>query len=77
MEEPRRFRVFAWWSSGRTGIVKSDYAPNAIHFTAPPQVGGLDGRRTPEDQLLGAAASCFTTTVQAMAEYSKFEYTDL
>ena len=77
MEEVHQFRVVAWWASGRTGIAKSSSAPNAIHFTSPPAFGGLDGRWTPEDLLLCAVASCYTTTFRTLAEYSKFEYTDL
>jgi peroxiredoxin-like protein len=77
MEEAHRFRVVAWWASGRTGIAKSSSAPNAIHFTSPPAFGGLEGRWTPEDLLLCAIASCYTTTFRALAENSKFEYTDL
>jgi organic hydroperoxide reductase OsmC/OhrA len=77
MQEAHRFRVVAWWASGRTGIAKSSSAPNAIHFTAPPAFGGLEGRWTPEDLLLCAIASCYTTTFRALAENSKFEYTDL
>ena len=77
MEEGHRFRVVAWWASGRTGLAKSGSAPNAIHFTSPPAFGGLDGRWTPEDLLLCAIASCYTTTFRALAENSKFEYTDL
>jgi organic hydroperoxide reductase OsmC/OhrA len=77
MEEAHRFRVVAWWASGRTGLAKSSSAPNAIHFTSPPAFGGLDGRWTPEDLLLCAVASCYTTTFRALAENSKFEYTDL
>jgi peroxiredoxin-like protein len=77
MEQAHRFRVVAWWASGRTGIAKSSSAPNAIHFSSPPAFGGLEGRWTPEDLLLGALASCYTTTFQTLAEYSKFKYTDL
>lgn len=77
MENEHKYHVAAWWSSGRTGIAKSDSAPNAIHFAAPPQFGGLEGRWTPEDLLMTALASCFTTTFHAIAGYSKFEYTDL
>ena len=76
MENEHKYRVVAWWTSGQTGIAKSDSAPNAIHFTAPPQFGGLEGRWTPEDLLMTALASCFTTTFHAIAGYSKFEYTD-
>src|SRR5437667_1346911 len=77
MEGAQKYRVIAWWSSGRTGLAKSNSAPNAIHFTAPPEFGGLEGRWTPEDLLLSAVASCYTTTFRALAEYSKFEYADL
>ena len=75
--EDIQYRIKAWWSSGRTGIARTDSAPSAIHFTAPPQFGGLEGRWTPEDLLLTAVASCYTTTFRALAEYSKFEYADL
>ncbi len=77
METKHSYRVVAWWSSGRTGLAKTDSAPNAIHFTAPPEFGGVDGRWTPESLLLCAIAGCFTTTFRAVAEYSKFEYSDL
>ncbi len=77
MENEHQYRVVAWWTSGQTGIAKSDSTPNAIHFTAPPEFGGLEGRWTPEDLLMTALASCFTTTFHAIAGYSKFEYTDL
>lgn len=71
------YRIVAWWTSGRTGIARTDSAPHALHFTAPPQFGGLEGRWTPEDLLLTAIASCYTTTFRALADYSKFEYSDL
>jgi peroxiredoxin-like protein len=77
MENEHKYRVVAWWTSGQTGIAKSDSAPNAIHFTAPSQFGGVEGRWTPEDLLMIALASCFTTTFHAIAGHSKFEYTDL
>jgi organic hydroperoxide reductase OsmC/OhrA len=77
MDEVHQFRVVAWWTAGRTGIARSSSAPNAIHFAAPPVFGGLEGRWTPEDLLLGALASCYTTTFRTLAECSKFVYTDL
>jgi len=77
MESANKYRVLAWWSSGRTGMAKSDSAPNAIHFTAPPEFGGVEGRWTPEDLLLSALASCYTTTFRVMADYSKLAYMDL
>jgi organic hydroperoxide reductase OsmC/OhrA len=77
MESEDTYRVVAWWAAGKTGLARSDSAPNAIHFTAPPQFGGLEGRWSPEDLLLSAIAGCFTTTFRALADYSDFEYTDL
>jgi len=77
MEEALRFRVVAWWASGRTGIARSSSAPNAIHFASPPAFGGLEGRWTPEDLLLCAIASCYTTTFRALADSSKLACTDL
>ena len=77
MADSYQHRVVAWWSSGRSGLAKSDSAPNSLHFAAPPQFGGLEGRWTPEDLLLCAAASCFVTTFRVLAEHSKWEYADL
>lgn len=77
MDTEHTYRVTAWWTSGRSGITKSDSVPIAIHFAAPPQFGGIEGRWSPEDLFLSAIASCFTTTFQAIAGYSKFEYLDL
>jgi len=77
MSEEHGYRVAAWWTSGRTGLAKSDSAPNAIHFTAPAEFGGLEGRWTPEELLLAAVASCYTTTLRAIAGTAQFDFTDL
>ncbi len=71
------YRVSAWWTSGRTGLAKCDSAPNAIHFSEAPEMGGTEGRWTPEQLLLSALAGCFTTTFQELARSVKFQYTDL
>jgi peroxiredoxin-like protein len=71
------YRVAAWWTAGRTGLAKSDSAPNAIHFTAPAEFGGLEGRWTPEELLLAAVAGCYTTTLRMLAGAAKFDFTDL
>jgi organic hydroperoxide reductase OsmC/OhrA len=77
MQEHDQFRVVAWWSAERNGIAQSDSAPNTIHFTSPPALGGMNGRWTPQDLLLSAIASSFTTTFRTLAEKSRFEHTDL
>jgi organic hydroperoxide reductase OsmC/OhrA len=71
------YRVSAWWTSGRTGLAKCESAPNAIHFSEAPELGGIEGRWTPEQLLLCALAGCFTTTFQTVARSAQFEYTDL
>jgi|SRR5437764_285522 len=71
------YRVSAWWTSGRTGLAKCESSPNTIHFSEAAELGGLQGRWTPEQLLLCALASCFTTTFHDVARAAKFEYTDL
>ncbi len=75
--DSHKYRATAWWASGQTGIAKSDSAPNTIHFTAPSKFGGLEGRWTPEELLMAAVASCFTTTFHAIAANANLKYTDL
>jgi organic hydroperoxide reductase OsmC/OhrA len=77
MSEEHAYRVSAWWTAGPTGLAKSDSAPNAIHFTAPAEFGGMEGRWTPEDLLLASIASCYTTTLRAIAGPAKLDFTDL
>ena len=46
------YRVSAWWTSGRTGLAKCESSPNTIHFSEAAELGGLQGRWTPEQLLL-------------------------
>jgi organic hydroperoxide reductase OsmC/OhrA len=71
------YRVSAWWTSGRTGLAKCESSPNTIHFSEAAELGGLQGRWTPEQLLLCALAGCFTTTFHEVARAAKFDYTDL
>ena len=71
------YRVSAWWTSGRTGLAKCETVPTAIHFSEDPEMGGLEGRWTPEQLLLCALAGSFTTTFQDVARGLKFDFTDL
>jgi len=71
------YRVSAWWTSGRTGLAKCESSPNTIHFSEAAELGGLEGRWTPEQLLLCALAGCFTTTFHDVARSAKFEFTDL
>jgi organic hydroperoxide reductase OsmC/OhrA len=71
------YRVSAWWTSGRTGMAKCESSPNTIHFSEAAELGGLEGRWTPEQLLLCSLACCFTTTFHSLARAAKFDYTDL
>ena len=71
------YRVSAWWTSGRTGLAKCESSPNTIHFSEAAELGGLQGRWTPEQLLLCALAGCFATTFHDVARAAKFDYTDL
>ena len=71
------YRVSAWWTAGRTGLAKCESSPNTIHFSEAAELGGLEGRWTPEQLLLSSLAGCFTTTFHTVARAAKFEYTDL
>jgi organic hydroperoxide reductase OsmC/OhrA len=71
------YRVSAWWTSGRTGLAKCESSPNTIHFSEAAEVGGLQGRWTPEQLLLCALAGCFTTTFHEVARAARFVFTDL
>ncbi len=71
------YRVSAWWTSGRTGLAKCESSPNTIHFSEAAELGGLQGRWTPEQLLLCALAACFTTTFHEVARTTKFDFTDL
>jgi organic hydroperoxide reductase OsmC/OhrA len=71
------YHVSAWWTSGRTGLAKCESSPNTIHFSEAAELGGLQGRWTPEQLLLCSLAGSFTTTFHDVARVAKFEYTDL
>jgi len=71
------YRVSAWWTSGRTGLAKCESSPNTIHFSEAAELGGLQGRWTPEQLLLCSLAGCFTTTFHEVARGAKFEFLDL
>jgi peroxiredoxin-like protein len=77
LAEQHDYHVSAWWSSARTGLAKADSSPTAIHFTAPLEFGGMEGRWTPEELLLAAVAGCYTTTLRTLATKARVELTDL
>jgi organic hydroperoxide reductase OsmC/OhrA len=78
MSRPRHtYRVAAWWTSGRSGLAKSNITPNAIHFTSSKEFGGLEGRWTPEELLLATFAGCFTTALRSISRNAGLDIIDL
>ena len=58
------YRVSAWWTSGRTGLAKCESSPNTIHFSEAAELGGLQGRWTPEQLLLCCPGRLLYNNVQ-------------
>jgi organic hydroperoxide reductase OsmC/OhrA len=68
-----QYVVNSHWALGERGFTRAEGAERAIEFSAPPEFNGEPGFWTPEQFLLAAVASCFITTFQAIAGFSKFE----
>ncbi len=62
----------ARWTGGRNGVVTGHGVEPSISFSAPPEFQGQAGVWSPEYFLTSAVATCFITTFQAIAEFSKF-----
>jgi hypothetical protein len=77
MESAQTYRVFAWWSSGKAGLVKSDSAPNTIHFTAPPGVWRAGRKMDTRRSAALRRCQLLHDHFRALADYSKLEYADL
>ncbi len=72
MENSLNFVSSARWTSGRSGVTTGHEVEPTIHFSAPPEFQGEAGAWTPEHFLTSAVATCFVTTFQAIATFSKF-----
>jgi len=63
-----RFPVSVRWLEGRQ-TEASVHGKPPLHVATPPEFrGGVTGVWSPEDLLVGAAASCYTVTLVAVAE---------
>lgn len=68
------YRARAHWTQDKRGIVEGEAIPRNINFAAPPEFGGEPGLWTPEHLLLASVATCYVTTLRAVAEASKLEF---
>lgn len=62
----------ARWTGDRNGVVTGHEVEPSISFSAPLEFQGQAGVWSPEHFFTSAVASCFITTFQAIAEFSKF-----
>jgi peroxiredoxin-like protein len=67
------FESSARWTGGQQGVVAGHEVKPSINFSAPPEFHGQAEVWTPEHFFTSAVATCFITTFQAIAAYSKFE----
>jgi len=60
-------------TGGRKGVAEGQGVEPPIQFSAPPEFQGEAGMWTPEHFFTSAVASCYISTFQAIAGYSKFD----
>ena len=60
-------------TGGRKGVAEGQGVEPSITFSAPPEFQGEAGIWTPEHFFTSAVATCFISTFQAIAAFSKFE----
>lgn len=72
-----QYHALANWKEGRSGTVSADGVVDVDTFSAPPEFQGEVGVWTPEHFLVAAVATCFVTTFNAIAEFSKFKFVSL
>jgi len=74
-------KSYTYSVSAKWGQAQGTVAPGGIDepviFSAPVDFHGPGDTWTPEHFLLAAVAGCFATTFRAIAEFSKFGYTNL
>jgi len=64
-------------SALKAGEISGTPGIPAISFSAPPEFKGKSGVWTPEHFFTAAIATCFVTTFDAIAEFSKFNFEGL
>jgi organic hydroperoxide reductase OsmC/OhrA len=74
MENQYLYRVNAFSTELRGGLVTAEELQPSIPFSAPPEFQGESGRWTPEHFFVAAIAGCFVSTFSGIAHFSKFEF---
>ena len=77
MEITHFYEVNVSWEQGRKGVMSSPVLNENIEVATPPEFSnGIPGIWSPEHLLVAAVNSCLMTTFLAIAENSKFNFSD-
>ena len=77
MDNSYHYQVKVNWESHRKGMMSSPVLQSNIEVATPPEFPeGIAGIWSPEHLLVAAVNSCLMTTFLAIAENSKFDFTN-
>ncbi len=77
-DEKHEYSVNLKRSGKRVATLKAPGISEKIEVATPPQFpGGVEGVWSPEHLFTASVVSCFFTSFEAIAEYSKFDFVDL
>ncbi len=77
MIERHDYPVHVTWTSAGQGVAESRDSLPTIEVSTPPEFGGSGKIWSPEHLLVASAASCFMTSLLAIATMSKLELIEL
>lgn len=76
MEAIHEYQIELTWTQQRKGVLRSAALPLEIEVATPPDFPkGMEGFWSPEHLFIGAVASCYMTTLLAVAENSGLAFT--
>lgn len=76
--ERHEYRVNLSRTGDRVASLEASGISETIEVATPPEFpGGVEGVWSPEHLFTASVVSCFFTTFEAIAEYSKFDFVDL
>jgi peroxiredoxin-like protein len=77
-DERHEYQVKLTRTRNRVASLEASGISEKIEVATPPEFpGGVEGIWSPEHLFTASVVSCFFTSFEAIAEYSKFDYVDL
>lgn len=77
-EDYHEYKVNLSRTGNRVARLEAPGISETIEVATPPEFpGGVEGVWSPEHLFTASVVSCFFTSFEAIAEYSKFDYIDL